>query len=344
MGSWLDGSDSITRSLHGQISVFRIWNKETDGQDVCPDAQTPGLIASYVFGHSSDTLLDLSGNSYDADIHDADWSEDLPPSQQCQRQGFGGFFDGDSDYVTLPTLKNSKGVEQTSFDALSIDLWIKFGELNADSAHPIFMEDGWPNDPNAPPGTTHVQIYQGKFDFSISGFGDYVFGWQPEADTWYFLQVSYQSGTEEGQEYGQRLCTDEARTNCAPGSFGLRVDNTMAGETNAYPGGSFGGPSADQSLVGDDGRQQCPCALSGPPIHFNKARIGGWDYNADGIMDRSMRGQIAEFRLWDKIKNGEDRCIPGEADHDDTQSVRDSLCLHQCITDVFVHHQVAMST
>ena len=164
IGSWLnldEGGGHIDRGLHGEISVFRIWNIVTDGQDVCPPAQTPGLIASYVFGHSSDTLLDLSGNSYDGLIHDADWSNDLPPSQQCQRQGFGGFFDGDSDYVQMPQLRDASGALKTQFDALAVDLCkivmlsrfvavhlanpksitiagVKF--LDTTGEHPIFME------------------------------------------------------------------------------------------------------------------------------------------------------------------------------------------------------------
>ena len=141
IGSWLnldEGGGHIDRGLHGEISVFRIWNIVTDGQDVCPPAQTPGLIASYVFGHSSDTLLDLSGNSYDGLIHDADWSNDLPPSQQCQRQGFGGFFDGDSDYVQMPQLRDASGALKTTFDALAVDLWVKF--LDTTGEHPIFVE------------------------------------------------------------------------------------------------------------------------------------------------------------------------------------------------------------
>ena len=36
-------------------------------------------------------LIDLSGNEYDGIVHDAGFSDDLPPSQQCQRQGFGKF-------------------------------------------------------------------------------------------------------------------------------------------------------------------------------------------------------------------------------------------------------------
>jgi hypothetical protein len=30
------------------------------------------------------------------------WSNELPPGQSCTRQGFGGYFDGDGDYLTLP--------------------------------------------------------------------------------------------------------------------------------------------------------------------------------------------------------------------------------------------------
>ena len=144
IGSWLnldEGGGHIDRGLHGEISVFRIWNIVTDGQDVCPPAQTPGLIASYVFGHSSDTLLDLSGNIYDGLIHDADWSNDLPPSQQCQRQGFGGFFDGDSDYVALPRLDGGSKRPKRAFDILTIDTWIKFFDTSGN--HPIMNEDGW---------------------------------------------------------------------------------------------------------------------------------------------------------------------------------------------------------
>lgn len=307
IGSWLDPSDSIARSLHGEISVFRIWNVETDGQDVCPPAQTAGLVASYVFGHSGDTLLDLSGNSYDGQIHDADWSDDLPPSQQCQRQGFGGYFDGDQDYVQMNAL-NKRGQPLGDLEALSIDVWVKFSEISGD--HPIFMEDGWE------PGAMHLQLYQGKFDLSINGVGDFIFSWQPLVDEWYFIEVVYQSGTQPG---GQQLCSGQG---CVAGSIGLRVDTTMDGETNAYMHGdtpsnlAVGGMQNGEPA---DGGTPCTgypaCDINGPPIHLNSPRIGAWDYDADGNMDRSMRGQIAVFRLWDTIKNGEDRCVPSGPAH-----------------------------
>ena len=109
------------------VHAFRIWNIEGDGSDFCPPAQTNGLVLQYVFGESGDIAHDTSGNEKDGDIHDADWSDDKPPSQQCQRQGFGGFFDGDSDYVQLPALG--------TFPALTVDTWLKFEEVKGN--HPV---------------------------------------------------------------------------------------------------------------------------------------------------------------------------------------------------------------
>ena len=57
----------------------------------------------------------------------------------------------------------------------------------------------------------------------------------------------------------------------------------------------------------------CPCTLPTlPKIKYNSPRLGSWaaTAGATGTMDRSMRGSIAVFRLWDKLTNGEDRC-PG---------------------------------
>ena len=76
---------AVTRSMHGEMSVFRIWNSiGNSGIDQCPAAQTAGLIVQYVFGESGDTVHDTSGNEKNGAIHNADWSDDVPPSQQCQ--------------------------------------------------------------------------------------------------------------------------------------------------------------------------------------------------------------------------------------------------------------------
>ena len=54
---------------------------------------------------------------------------DLPPSQQCQKEGFGGFFDGDDDWVSLPDLG--------TFDAVTLDVWVQFDEIAGE--HPVVM-------------------------------------------------------------------------------------------------------------------------------------------------------------------------------------------------------------
>ena len=70
---------------------------------------------------------------YDGQIHDAGWSNELPPGQQCTRQGFGGYFDGDADNVQVPDL----GV----YTDLTIDVWVKFDSVTG--SHPIMASDQW---------------------------------------------------------------------------------------------------------------------------------------------------------------------------------------------------------
>ena len=66
------------------------------------------------------------------------------------------------------------------------------------------MQDGWSA------GALHLQTINGFFQFSINGLtptsNDYRFRWQPAEAQWYFIQVSYQSGTKTG---GQELCAGE---------------------------------------------------------------------------------------------------------------------------------------
>ena len=279
------------------VHAFRIWNIEGDGSDFCPPAQTNGLVLQYVFGESGDIAHDTSGNEKDGDIHDADWSDDKPPSQQCQRQGFGGFFDGDSDYVQLPALG--------TFSALTVDTWLKFEEVKGN--HPVLMEDSWDA------GAVHLQIYNDNFVWSINGVGDYKFGWQPKAGVWYFVSVQY--GKPQSASLGAAPSAPVLR---------LSVDNTPVDDASLDMGGSFVYTTGDYAqgfnpnADGVGAGTKCPCTLPAvTPVHFNAARLGGWlNTNAGGskpgsvAMDRSMRGQIAVFRLWDKLTNGEDRC-PG---------------------------------
>ena len=76
-----DGScaESARRSMDGQISTFRIWSVQTDGKDVCASAPLPGLELGLILSDTGSTVHDVSGNERNGNVHDADWSEDVPP-------------------------------------------------------------------------------------------------------------------------------------------------------------------------------------------------------------------------------------------------------------------------
>ena len=307
IGSWLDANGAVTRSMHGEMSVFRIWNSVgSSGIDQCPPAQTAGLVLQYVFGESGDTVHDTSGNEKNGAIHNADWSDDVPPSQQCQRQGFGGFFDGDADYVQLPDLG--------TFDKVTIDVWLKFEDISGE--HPVLMEDGWSA------GAVHYQIYNDNFVLGINGVGDYKFGWQPQAGTWYFTSVQFDTG--------------QPATDGTAGTpvLSLSVDNVKVDDASQDMGGSFTYTVGTWAGGADGAGTACPCTLPAlQPTHFNAPRLGAWasaDSNPNlgasaTTMDRSMRGQLAVFRLWDKITNGEDRCPASGTGHLIVNYMFDSL-------------------
>lgn len=273
LGSWLDGT-TVARSMHGEISVFRIWNVETTGVDECPGALTDGLIAQYVFGADTDNIAtDLSGNGYDASIHDASWSSELPPSQQCQKQGFGGLFDGDDDWAVLQE-------DLGSFPEVTMDVWVKFDDTTGE--HPIVMEDGWQ------PGDIHFQIYGDNLVLGMNGIGDYKFSWQPTVAEWSYVSVA----------------VDTAHS---PPKIKLTVNNELVDDVSTsgeftYTVGTWAG--------GEEGAATaCPCTLPAmQPVRFQSLRLGAWTATDAGesfgaeTMDRSMRGSMAVFRLWDKDK------------------------------------------
>lgn len=272
------------RSLHGEMSAFRIWNIETAGVDSCPSAATKGLIASYVFGATTgEKVFDMSGHGYNAMIHDATWSNELPPGQECTRQGFGGYFDGDQDWVKPPPLG--------AFPTLTVDTWVKFKELKGE--HPIINEDGWNR------GDMHLQIHSGKFDLSINGVGDFIFKWQPKTERWYFLSVQYSTGV------GNKT-----------GFIKLFVDNQFVEDNTMKVGAMLGPPGGAAFTNGlPNGGKACPCVINGPAVTLNSPRLGAWDRNHDGKMDRSMHGQIAVFRLWNIATDGMDSCPPTGTQH-----------------------------
>ena len=181
----------------------------------------------------------------------------------------------------------------------------------------------------------HIQIYHGRF---VIGINDGASGitwlprFQPRGREWFSIQIGYQSGP------GNQLCNHPE--SCEPGSLKLAVLGFTVGnmgitpwhETNAMRGSQGGGYIGD---VGDDGMgelvnmQPCggdACTINGPVLHFHSPRLGGWDAgqydygggagaNAGGSMERSMHGQIASFRLWDKVKDGVTERCPGHNPH-----------------------------
>lgn len=303
LGAWLSGANTVERSMHGEISVFRVWNVETPGIDECPGALTPGLTAQYVFGADTDNIAtDLSGNGYDASIHDASWSSELPPSQQCQKQGFGGLFDGDDDWVSLQE-------DLGSFPEVTMDVWVKFDDVTGN--HPIVMEDGWQ------PGDVHFQIMNDNLVLGMNGIGDYKFGWQPQVDTWYYLAVAID-------------------TAASPPSVQLTVNNALVDDINArststrHPNGEFTYTVGTWAGGADGAPTQCPCTLPAmQPVRFQSLRLGAWTAgdgqvhngawteNVATTMDRSMRGSMAVFRLWDVDRHGgsRDSCPPTGSNH-----------------------------
>jgi hypothetical protein len=95
------------------------------------------------------------------------------------------FFDGSSDYITFDQPIGT-------FDTVTIDTWIKWHSTQGN--HPIMNEDNW----NV--GDLHYQIYASQFGFDVHGrggdsgdTGDYTFRWQPSAENWYFISVTYKS-------------------------------------------------------------------------------------------------------------------------------------------------------
>ena len=295
LGAWLDGSNTVSRSMHGMISVFRIWNIETNGLDICPPALTDGLMAQYVFGADTDNVVtDLSGNGNDATVHDASWSSELPPSQQCQRQGFGGLFDGDDDWVSLQE-------DLGTFPAITLDVWVKFEDITGN--HPIVMEDGWEL------GDIHLQIYGDNFVLGMNSIGDYKFAWQPDVGTWYYIAVAMD-------------------TQASPPKLRLTVNNELVDDIGTgehpYGNGQFTYTVGNWAGGQENAPTTCPCTLPAmQPVRFQSLRLGAWT-NTDSTqgsaevetMDRSMRGSMAVFRLWDKDRGmSRDSCPHSGASH-----------------------------
>ena len=182
----------IQRSMDGDIFNFKVWsyqNRQCHHCGHCYAAGTAGLELMYTFSDDRNPAVpDLSGNGRDGTAicergppgqrttgGDCSQNGQAPPNVHCALPGFGGYFDGEADYVQLPALARSDGMG-AMYPEIQIDVWVKFHCTTGE--HPVMNENGWST------GDVHYQIYDSVFGFDINGNGDYAFQWQPEPMVW----------------------------------------------------------------------------------------------------------------------------------------------------------------
>ena len=130
----------------------------------------------------------------------------------------------------------------------------------------------------------------------MNGIGDYKFSWQPTVDEWSYVSVTL----------------DTAQS---PPVLKLTVNNELVDDVST-PGGQFTYTVGTWAGGEDGAPTSCPCTLPAmQPVRFQSLRLGAWTAADAGesfaatTMDRSMRGSIAVFRLWDANRaSGRDSC------------------------------------
>ena len=118
-------------------------------------------------------------------------------------------------------------------------------------------------------------------------------GWQPSAGIWYYISMAY-----AGNNY-----------------IRLFVNNEFKEDTTTSDGIITSSGQEDAS------RQHCPCELTSPQVRLDAVRLGAWfdDGSRDDAtqvidrngVQRSMRGKMAVFRMWDRVfdeTQGVDSC------------------------------------
>lgn len=196
IGAWWFNSQ-ITRALDGEIYEFKVFSyqkHQCHHCTYCYGAGTPGMELSYTFSDDLDPHVpDLSGNGRDGIAH-CDSTEPThcigevlsrPEHVTCTNPGFGGYFDGEADYVRLPRLTRRGETTSAEYVDIQVDVWAKFHCVTGD--HPIMNNDGWDT------GDLHYQIYDSEFGFDINGNGDFTFSWLPPVDEWVYISVFYSS-------------------------------------------------------------------------------------------------------------------------------------------------------
>jgi len=291
IGAWWHESEAvgasygsqIERALDGEIYEFKVFSYQKNQCHHCTHcygAGTPGLELSYTFSNDHDSHVpDLSGNGRDGhafcDSLDQSTCNGLPTERPehvtCTVPGFGGYFDGEEDYVSLPKLTRTDDPASATYSEIQIDVWAKF-HCNT-GEHPIMNEDGWNT------GDLHYQIYDSEFGFDINGNGDYKFMWKPPVDEWVYISVFYSS---------------EQQTYKLWASVG---DSPMV--TEVYDADK----NVEEHGVGFVQGEETGWV----PVVLDSPRLGGWQ-NPDGEVERSMDGQMSVFRVWSAEMGGDDSC------------------------------------
>ena len=257
----------------------------------CYAAGTPGLELSYTFSNDHDHRVpDLSGNGRDgtaacergpvnARIQGGDCSADgdAPPNVPCSLPGFGGYFDGSSDFVQLPALTRSDGLGNM-YPEIQVDVWVKFHCTTGE--HPVMNEDGWTQ------GDVHYQIYNSIFGFDINGNGDYAFQWQPEPMVWNYIAVFYSS-----TQQNYKLWTYRSATSSNP--------NPGAPVAEEYD------PASDGRPFGYGFESEAPKGWVA--VSLDSPRLGSWK-DPNSRTARSLDGQLSVFRVWTAEQGGADTC------------------------------------
>eukprot|EP01043_Picozoa_sp_COSAG02_P001714 COSAG02_NODE_36_length_48934_cov_144.851029_39_plen_581_part_00 len=275
-------NSQIKRALDGEIYEFKVFSYQKHQCHHCTHcygAGTPGMELSYTFSNDHDTHVpDLSGNGRDGIAH-CDSTDQTqchggarPEHVTCTNPGFGGYFDGEADYVSLPKLTRRRDSASAAYVDIQVDVWAKFHCTTGN--HPIMNEDGWTT------GDLHYQIYNSEFGFDINGNGDFTFSWVPPTDEWVYISVFYSS-----EQHVYKLWAQSAE------------------------GGSLAKEEYDpEQNYEDHGVAFSQTAAKGwVPVVLDSPRLGGWR-DPQGQVARSMDGQMSVFRVWSAEQGGEDSC------------------------------------
>ena len=141
-------------------------------------------------------------------------------------------------------------------------------------------------------------------------------GWQPNPGVWYCKRICFLDCVRvSAVPLTQKPPPDISMAYAGNNYIRLFVNNEFVEDTTTSDG------LMTQTGRDDASRQHCPCVLASPPVNLDAVRLGAWldDGTRDdgsqlagrGGVQRSMRGKMAVFRVWDRVwdeSQGVDSC------------------------------------